>query len=452
MTQPIASEDLIESHSETITLTGGIKESTESEAFTKHLGMFVHPRGPNLISRTRPVAHWIRQRTELSTWPYSRSLERPPTTTTALTSQNSRLVEGINFGSQDYLGLSMHPAIKMAAIAALNDYGPHAASSPMLQGNTSLSRRLEREISDLLQTDHVLLFPTGWAAGFGSIVALVRPNDHIVIDQLAHACLMQGARAATDNHHFFRHNNISDARKRLEAIRAKDTRNAILVVTEGLFSMDSDSPDIGSLQQLCREYDAVLMVDVAHDLGACGPQGSGQIGLQRMLGEVDLVMGSFSKTFSSNGGFLATQSESVRQYVSIYGGSHTYSNALSPVQAGVVVEAMRIVRSEEGEGLRRRSRANIRRLREGFRSRGVECLGDESNIVPVMVGNDTLAKWTSRYLEERGLLANLVEFPAVSRGRARFRFQVMATHSEEQVDRAVEIFCDSLDEARGMMI
>lgn len=424
-------------------------ETIDSAAvFAKHLGMFAFPKGSHLIERTHPLGEWLEQRTALGTWPYSRCLEQAPATETRITSQNSRVVEGVNFGSQDYLGLASHPAIQEAAMTALWEFGPHTASSPMLQGNTRLSRALESALADMLRMEHVLLFPTGWSAGFGLIVGLVRPNDHILIDQLAHACLMQGARAATPNHAFYRHNNVDDVRRRLAKIRARDTQNGILVITEGLFSMDSDSPDLAALQQVCREHGAVLMVDVAHDFGASGPGGTGQLGLQGMLGEVDLVMGSFSKTFASNGGFVATRDRSVKKFLGIYGGPHIYSNALSPVQAGVVTEALRIVRSAEGDVLRDRALDNILRLRAGFESRGIECLGNPSNVVPVMTGDETLAKWTGRLLEENGLLANLVEFPAVARGKSRFRFQVMASHTAAQVDRAVGIFESCLEEAR----
>lgn len=422
--------------------------AASTEVFSKHLGMFAFPKGAHLLERTHPLGEWLEQRTALGTWPYSRCLEQSPGTETRITSQNDRVVEGVNFGSQDYLGLASHPAIQEAALTALWEFGPHTASSPMLQGNTRLSRTLETVLADMLRMEHVLLFPTGWSAGFGLIVGLVRPNDHILIDQLAHACLMQGARAATANHAFYRHNDVEDVRRRLSKIRAKDTQNGILVITEGLFSMDSDSPDLAALQQVCREHDAVLMVDVAHDFGASGPGGTGQIGLQGMLGQVDLVMGSFSKTCASNGGFVATRDASVKKFLGIYGGPHIYSNALSPVQAGVVLEALKIVRGPEGDALRGRAMDNILRLRGGFESKGIECLGNPSNVVPVMAGDETLAKWTGRLLEENGLLANLVEFPAVARGKSRFRFQVMASHSAAQVARAVGIFERCLDEAR----
>lgn len=426
-----------------------ILESPEqSIAFTKHLGLFANPKGSHLLERTRELGQWLDLRTELNTWPYARTLQARPGTETVLQSQNARLVAGMNFGSQDYLGLASHPAIVDAAKRALDEYGPHAAASPMLQGNTIPGRELERGLAEILQAEHVLLFPTGWAAGFGAITGLVRPTDTIVIDQLSHACLMQGARAATQNIYLFRHNDAEALRHRLAKIRAKDSENAILVVSEGLFSMDSDSPDIDALQSACREFGAVLMMDVAHDFGAMGPGGTGQLGIQKMIGKVDLVMGSFSKTFSTNGGFVATNEKSVRQFLGIFGGSHMYSNGFSPVQAAIANEAMRIVRSADGDELRERSYDNILRLRAGFESRGIECLGEPSNVVPVMCGDETVAKWTSRLLEENGLIANLVEFPAVPRERARFRFQVMATHTSEQIDRAVDVFVRCLNEAR----
>jgi glycine C-acetyltransferase len=419
-----------------------------SDVFAKHLGVFANPKGAHLLDRTQPLGEWLDRRAELNTWPYARTLQQQPASETVLLSQNARRVSGMNFGSQDYLGLAGHPGVVNAAKTAIDRYGLHAAASPMLQGNTVPGRALESALGDVLQSEHVILFPTGWAAGFGTITGLVRPGDSIVIDQLAHSCLMSGARAATQNVYLFRHNDAEALRNRLSKLRAKDTENAILVVSEGLFSMDSDSPCIEAMQNVCREFDAVLMMDIAHDFGASGPGGTGQIGVQKMIGKVDIVMGSFSKTFATNGGFMATNSRSAKQFLGIYGGAHIFSNGISPVQTATALEALRIVRSEEGAALRARSFDNILRLRAGFESRGIECLGDPSNVVPVMCGDEVVAKITSRLLEENGLIANLVEYPAVPRERARFRFQVMASHSDEQIDRAVDVFAKCMAEAR----
>lgn len=417
---------------------------------SKHLGMFANPKGNHLLERTRPMGEWIEQRSELNTWPYARTLQARPANETTLGSQNDRRVSGINFGSTDYLNLSIHPDVLSAAKDAIDRYGFHAGASPMLQGNTIPGRVLEKAVADALRMEHVLLFPTGWAAGFGTITGLVRPADTIVIDQLAHACLMQGARAATQNVYLFRHNDADALRNRLAKLRAKDNDHGILVVSEGLFSMDSDWPELEALQRVCREFNAVLMVDVAHDFGSMGPQGTGQVGAQGQLGKIDIVMGSFSKTLGTNGGFVATNESAVRQFLGIFGGSHMYSNGMSPIQSAVAVESLRIIRSEEGAALRARAMDNIMRLRGGFEARGIECLGMPSNVVPVMCGDETVAKFTGRLLEENGLIANLVEYPAVPRERARFRFQVMPSHTDAQIDRAVEVFAACLDEARAM--
>ncbi|MCB1420389.1 MAG: aminotransferase class I/II-fold pyridoxal phosphate-dependent enzyme, partial [Notoacmeibacter sp.] len=279
---------------------------------------------------------------------------------------------------------------------------------------------------------------TGWSAGFGVIKGLVRSHDHIVMDALAHACLQTGAQAATRNVSLFRHNDVEHCRDRLAAIRQRDRDGAIMVVTESLFSMDSDTPDIAALQALAHEYNAVLMVDVAHDLGCLGRDGTGHIGMQDMLGKVDLVMGSFSKTFASNGGFVATNKRAVKEYLRFYSPSCTFTNALSPVQVAIVGKALEIVRSAEGAQLRRDLMGNILSLRMQLKDRGMDFYGDPSAIVAVKTGDEALARMTARALPDVGLIANLVEFPAVGKGLARFRMQVMATHTEDEVTAAAD--------------
>lgn len=287
---------------------------------TSTLARFARPKGANLLDRTQPYFDWQDKRRQTQLWPYSRSLDGCPEPITKIRNDSGQTAEGINFGSQDYLSLSSHLSIQQAAINALYEFGPHSAGSPCFVGNTKLSLELETALAEMLHMDHVVLFPTGWASGFGAIVGLVRPYDHIVMDELAHACLQQGASAATSNIVRYNHLDLDAVKSHLKEIRSQDTENGILVITEGLFSMDSDVPDIAKLQDICHEYGATLFVDVAHDFGALGPGGTGSLGIQEMLGKVDLVMGSFSKTFASNGGFLATNSPAVKQFVKFYGG------------------------------------------------------------------------------------------------------------------------------------
>jgi len=195
-------------------------------------------------------------------------------------------------------------------------------------------------LCDYLQMEHAVLFPTGWAAGYGTIQGLIHADDHVVLDERAHACLQRGARDATRNVHATTHLDTAAVERTLATIRAGDTRNAILVVTESLFSMDSDTPDLRALQDVCHAYRATLLVDVAHDLGATGADGLGAIGRQGMTGRIDLVMGSFSKTFASNGGFVLTRSRAVKEYLMTFASPHVFSNALSPVQAAIVDAAL----------------------------------------------------------------------------------------------------------------
>jgi glycine C-acetyltransferase len=404
-----------------------------NEALTGSMRDFRELHGKDLIGRVGGFYHWQQLRREHGLWPYSKATERAPLAVCAARDDSGIRFSGLNFATQDYLGLSSDPEIKEVAKAVIDEYGVHSAGSSALAGNTKYSLRLEKTISEFLSVDYAVLYPTGWAAGYGAIKGLVRPADHVVMDGLAHACLQEGAYSATSNVHLHGHLNTESVRRHLKRIRSKDVENAILVVTESLFSMDSDTPDLRALQELCREYEATLLVDVAHDLGALGEGGHGFIGQQGMSGQIDIVMGSFSKTFASNGGFVACNSPAVRQYLKFYGCSATFSNALSPVQAATVTKAFEIIQSDRGRELRRLLLKRVFQMREALAAAGLTVIGDPSAIVPVLVGDEALARVASRRLPKLEVIANLVEYPAVAKGNARFRLQMMPSHSAENV-------------------
>lgn len=408
-------------------------------ALTGSMRDFRVPGGADLLRRTEGFFKWQDLRRKNSLWPFSRATEDGPGTVCQAQDDSGNKMRGANFASQDYLSLSSHPAVKSAAKETIDRCGVHSAGSPALVGNTSHSVALERKIADFLKMEEVVLYPTGWAAGFGIIKGLVRSADHVVMDMLSHSCLQEGAHAATTNIHLFRHLDTEYCRNILTKIRSKDKENGILVVTEGLFSMDSDTPDLVALQALCHEFNATLVVDVAHDLGCLGEDGRGHIGLQNMLGKIDLVMGSFSKTFASNGGFVACKSRPVKEYLRFYSAPATFSNALSPAQAATVLKAFEIVDSAEGRALRAALMANVLNLREELREAGLDYYGDPSAIVCVKMGTEGLARLVSKQLVELGLIANLVEFPAVPKGAARIRMQVMANHSAQNIAEAVRV-------------
>jgi 7-keto-8-aminopelargonate synthetase-like enzyme len=414
------------------------------EALTGSLREYRVLPGTDLVNRTEPFFAWQDLRRQFNLWPYAKSTATAPKTRCTALTDSGKAFTGVNFASQDYLSLASHPEVKRAATRAIEEYGVHSAGSAALLGNTKHSLELERTISQFLHGRETVLYPTGWSAGFAAVQGFVRPNDHVVMDVLAHSCLQEGARAATQNIHYHGHLNVHALGRRLQKIRASDNSNGILVVTESLFSMHSDTPDIRALRAACNEYNAVLLVDCAHDLGCIGEEGLGHLGLQNMLDEVDIIVGSFSKTFAANGGFVGVRTKAAAEYLKYYSATQTFSNALSPVQAAAVCAAFRIVRSEEGLKRRQRLMDNILYLRKEAARLGMEVLGDPSAIVPIRVGAEGLARIASRNMFEHGAIANLVEYPAVPQGGARFRVQVMADHANEEIDILVKTMQEAM--------
>ncbi|PSJ56087.1 aminotransferase class I/II-fold pyridoxal phosphate-dependent enzyme [Pseudaminobacter soli (ex Li et al. 2025)] len=404
-------------------------------------------KNSGLMSRADSFFSWQDLRRQHDLWPYARSTSSAPQPRSEIRSDAGKASSGVNFASQDYLSLASHPRIKAAAMEAIDKYGVHSAGSAALLGNTAYSLQLSAAFSEFLGGREVVLYPTGWAAGYGAIQGFVRSDDHVVMDILAHSCLQAGAAAATQKVHYFRHLDVEAAARRLANIRSADTKNDILVVTESVFSMHSDTPDLRALRSVCDTYGASLLVDCAHDFGCMGEDGLGHIGQQEMLDEIDIIIGSFSKTFASNGGFVAVKTRAAAEYLRYYSAPHTFSNALSPVQAATVLEALSIIRAGEGKELRHKLRDNVTHLRESMARSGREVLGEPSPIVPVRVGGEALGRLASKYLSIFAGLANLVEFPAVPLGQSRFRFQVMAGHSAEDVDTMVAAFNGAMDSA-----
>jgi glycine C-acetyltransferase len=426
-------------------------EDERTFALDHNVAEWAMPEGPDLIGRTQPFHDWANARRRHDLISYFRSFEDEPGLTATSRLDGGRLVQGLNFAAADYLGLSTDDRVREAGIRAIRDYGCHSGASGALHGGTRPARELEAELADFLEAEHVTLFPTGWGAGFGTIVGLVRPADHIVMDNLAHACLQQGAHVATNNIHRFDHVDSAAGAELIGKVRAENPDAGILVVTEGTFSMDADSPSLRPLRDACRLQEATLMVDVAHDLGELGPGGSGQIGIQGLLGDVDLIMGTFSKTFCSTGGFLASSSAAVKDYVRIFGGTFTFSTAMAPAQAAVTLEAMRITRSDEGEHLRTELQRAAHTVRAAFAARGLACYGDPCAIVAVPVGDETVARIASTLVADWGVLVSAIEFPAVARGHSRFRLQLMPGHTDEMLTQAATIIADAIEQAREIV-
>jgi 7-keto-8-aminopelargonate synthetase-like enzyme len=390
--------------------------------------------GLTLHQRLGGYHRWQSARRADGSWAYDKTLRGAPLPNSSMVDGCGRHIQGPNYCSQDYLSLARHVSIKEAAISALEDFGVHSAGSSALLGNTMISRQLEAELAEFLGYEHVLLFPTGWAAGYGVAKGLVRSDDWVVMDALNHACLQEGARAATPNVASVPHLDNDAFEKRLARIRARHPRSFVLAVTESVFSMDSDTPNFQRFLDICHRYEAVSLVDVAHDLGCLGPSGLGQLELQNAVACPDLLIGSFSKTFASNGGFVAMKDAATREYLKMYSCPQTFSNALSPIQVAIVRAALRIVTSGEGAGRRKRLYDNSRYLRSRLTKNGFACLGEPSAIVPVFLGEDGPARVLWQTLSNNGIASNLVEFPGVAINGARIRMQVQSAHTTEDAD------------------
>ncbi len=393
----------------------------------------------NLLARWNPCRDWLDARLDAGLEPYSKVTTGRISTSLRGTDRRGRPIGGLNFASQDYLSLASDPRVIAAAQAAAGQYGVHSAGSAALMGLCAPTIRLEAEIARFVGLADATVFPTGWGAGYGAIRTLARAGDHIVIDVLAHACLQEAAAASGATVHRFPHASTEGVARRLSRLRADHPAAGILVVTEGIFSMDSDSPDTRALQDLCRAHDATLFLDVAHDLGAIGPGGRGVQELQHMIGAVDVVMGSFSKTFASNGGFVATNSRSLKLALRYGAGPLTFTNSLSPVQASTILTCLDIIDSPEGASRRADLMRNAALLREGLGTEGFDVLGTPSAIVPVILGDSRTSREMTRAMIGLGALVNLVEFPAVARNACRWRLQVMAQHTESQIEQCVAL-------------
>ncbi|MFA5910459.1 MAG: pyridoxal phosphate-dependent aminotransferase family protein [Vicinamibacterales bacterium] len=405
------------------------------------------PKGGHLTDRCQPFAAWVDASRREGLFPFIRHHSHSPDTHSEVVDFGGHRYSGINLASQDYLGLARHPDVIAAARAACEAHGTHSAGSEPMGGGLADGQLLERELADFLQVPHVVLFPTGWGAGYGAIKALVRPYDHIVIDALAHDCLQHGARATGATVTPFAHNDVASLDKRLRRIRNQTIAGAILVVTESLFSMDSDHPDFTALVAVCREHEAQILVDVAHDLGAMGPGGRGVLAEAGVVNDIDVVIGSFSKSFGCLGGFVATRSQAASYYVRGFSGTYTFSNYLMPAQVAAVRTALRIIGSEEGEGLRRQTMRKSQVLRAALAAEGFEVMGRPSPIVLPRIGSEGTARLAQRECLRRGVIVNSIEFPACRKGEARFRLQMSPRHQDEMLPTVAAVVRRSVDDA-----
>ena len=337
----------------------------------------------------------------------------------------------INFASYNYLGLSYRPEVKEAIKAAADQYGGGASGSPILSGTTDLHRRFADEIADFKKKEAALIFPTGYSANVGTIAGLMRSGDLVVADQYAHASVVDGMVLSKATSRFFRHNKVADLDRKLADFSGKK-----LVVIEGVYSMDGDQPPLADIVEVCRKHHARIMIDEAHSAFLFGEHGRGVVEAQGMEDEVDIHLGTFSKSLGGQGGYIAGSFQMVN-YIRGFSRSRFFSCALSPVVVAGLRKALEIARTEPQ--LREKLWHNVAFMRKKLADHGVPVGETSSQVIPIMVRDDARIFQMGEEVFRNGVFINPVKYPAVGKHKSRFRMSISAAHTEEELDKGADI-------------
>jgi len=350
--------------------------------------------------------------------------------------------ERVMLGSNNYLGLNRDPRVKQAARDALDHYGTALTGSRFLNGTIPLHLELERELAEWMGDEDALVFTTGYQANVGAIATLLSPTDTVICDSGDHASIMDAVAMSHAKVRPFRHNRLDKLESMLG--RATGDGGGVLVVVDGVFSMEGDVCDVPRVAELARTHGARLMVDEAHGVGVLGARGAGACEALGVEDQVDLRMGTFSKSLASCGGFISGPSE-VIDFLRVQSRAFMFTASAVPAAIGAALGALRIIRSPEGPELLARVRENALYLERGLTELGFEVIGSGNGeiatpIVPVLIGDDWQAALMWKALFDAGVYVNVALYPAVERGGALLRTSVMATHEREHLDRALGAF------------
>lgn len=338
-------------------------------------------------------------------------------------------------GSNNYLGLTTHPKVRQAAIDAIKLYGTSCTGSRFLNGTLELHEQLEHELADWVGKQAALVFSTGMQVNLGTISSLVSRNDVVILDRDDHASIVDGARLGWGKVKRFQHNNPEILERVLAGIPDNEGK---LVVVDGLFSMEGDIAPLPEITKLCKKYGARLMVDDAHALGVLGG-GRGSAAHFGLTKEVDLIMGTFSKSLASVGGFIAGD-EGVIHYIKHHARSLIFSASISPSNAATALAALQVMR-EEPERVKRVNDIGDH-MRSSYHKLGFNTGNSVSPIIPIFIGDDYRAATIWKAMFEAGVYVNMVISPAVPEGKQLLRTSYMAIHTDEQLARVLEVFAE----------
>jgi 8-amino-7-oxononanoate synthase len=390
----------------------------------------------------------LRAARDADVMPYFRTVESPAMPVVEMEGHPR-----IMLASNNYLGLTADERVMQGARDALKQYGTGLTGSRLLNGTTPLHLELERELAEWMETEDAIVFTTGHQANMGALGTLLDSGDTVIVDSADHASILDGVLLSRAKMRPFRHNRMDKLERALT--RAQDDGGGVLVVVDGVFSMEGDVAPLVDIAELCARYGARLMVDEAHAAGVLGARGAGAAELLGVEEGVDLRMGTFSKSLAACGGFLAGETE-VIDYLRISSRAFLFTASAVPAALGAALAALRVVRSSEGPQLLAAVLENARYFAAGLHALGYRVLGGEpvrmgpsedadvqrilTPIIPILVGDDWKAALLWRALFDGGVFTNCALHPAVPPGGALLRTSVMATHERDTLDHALEVF------------
>ncbi len=361
--------------------------------------------------------------------------------------------EFLNFSSNNYLGLADNEKIKNIVIENIKKYGVGSGSTRMLSGTLDVQVAFEKLLGEFLGKDDSITFSSGFLANVGVIRMLIDAFPYeksketqgvILSDELNHASIIDGVRLAKAERAIYRHSDMGD----LERILKEHGSKRKLIITDGVFSMDGDLAKLKEIVVLAKKYDALVMVDDSHAVGMLGPHGEGtshHLGVEK---DIDVIMGSFTKAYGSIGGFIAA-SQTMCDYLRITARSYIFSDPIIPSVVAGLIEATHIIKASDN--LRKQTLSNAHYLRTKLRALGFAVVGEETTIVPLIIGSDKNAIIFSKRLYEKNIIAPCIRVPAVLEGKERMRFSIMATHTREQIDLLLQA-CAAIGRDMGIIM
>jgi len=342
--------------------------------------------------------------------------------------------EVILLSSNNYLGLANHPEVKEVQIQAIKEFGASSGASRLISGNMELHEKLEEKIAKFKGREAAIVFPTGYMTNLGVITSIVGEKDLVLCDKLNHASLIDGVRLSGADLRVYPHKNI----ERLEDIFKKNTSyRRKLLITDGVFSMDGDIAPLPDLVKICKKYEAILMVDDAHATGVLGKNGKGTCEYFGIKDGVDIQMGTFSKAFGNLGGYIVG-SRTLIDYICNKARSFIYSTGLPPAVVSGAIKAIEIV--ERDTTLRKRLWSNIDKFSKALIEMGFDIMDTKTQIIPVWIGKSSNTMKIAEFLLKNNIFAPGIRPPTVAKSKCRIRTSLMATHTEEHIDNAIEIF------------